>query len=383
VKAFIIRPQSVFFRRALFQVHLWIGVLAGLYIFVVCVSGAALVFRIDFQRATYPQLFTPSAEGPPTDPVTVMDAVKAAYPDRRLSGIDAPTTARPTYLAYVAKGSQFLTVLIDPATARVLGELPDRSWVRTLQDLHFDLLAGRTGRVINGAGACLLLVMSATGLVIWWPGIATWRRAFAVDVRRGWKRVNWDLHSATGIWAVSAIGMWAITGIYFAFPTPFRDAVNRLSPVTVTRPPLSGVPQAGAAPPSWRELVATAQRQMPGRFVARVVVPSTETAAFLVLFSDESPAPAGATNLASVYLDQHTGGLLRQPPRGGRTAGDVIMAWVAPLHVGNFGGLGVKSAWLVLGLSPALLFVTGFIMWWTRVVRPLRSRPVAARAIEA
>ena len=45
------------------------------------------------------------------------------------------------------------------------------------------------------------------------------------------------------------------------------------------------------------------------------------------------------------------------------------MAWVGPLHVGNFGGIGIRIAWLVLGLAPPLLFVTGFIMWWTRVVR--------------
>ena len=29
----------------------------------------------------------------------------------------------------------------------------------------------------------------------------------------------------------------------------------------------------------------------------------------------------------------------------------------------------MRVAWLVLGLSPPMLFVTGFIMWWTRVVR--------------
>ena len=34
-------------------------------------------------------------------------------------------------------------------------------------------------------------------------------------------------------------------------------------------------------------------------------------------------------------------------------------------------------AWLVLGLAPPLLFVTGFIMWWTRVVR---SRWLARRS---
>jgi uncharacterized iron-regulated membrane protein len=62
-------------------------------------------------------------------------------------------------------------------------------------------------------------------------------------------------------------------------------------------------------------------------------------------------------------------GTLRMPLKPARTAGDVVMAWVGPLHVGNFGGTGIRVAWLVLGLAPPLLFVTGFVMWWTRVVR--------------
>ena len=50
------------------------------------------------------------------------------------------------------------------------------------------------------------------------------------------------------------------------------------------------------------------------------------------------------------------------------------------IHVGDFGGWPVKALWVVLGLVPPLLFVTGFIMWWNRVVQPrLKRRPAALR----
>ena len=365
LQTFLDRPQSLFVRRALFQVHLWVGVIVGLYIVLVCLTGAALVFRIDLQRALDPDLFTPRTAGPPADPVDVMESVQRAYPDERLSGVDAPTTARPTYLAYAGKAGRFRTLLADPVSAELLGELSDRSLVRTLQDLHFDLLAGRTGRVINGVGALFLLAMCATGLVIWWPGRSHWRRAFSVDFQRQWKRVNWDLHSAVGIWTVVFVAIWGVTGLSFAFPAAFRSAVNRISPITVTRAPRSNAAPAGQpAAPTWRALVATARRHAPGQHVARVVLPSNERAAFLVMFSPVRPTPVGNADLLPVYLDQYTGEVLT-PPRSARpTTGDAIMAWVGPLHVGNFGGIGVKIAWLVLGLAPALLFVTGFIMWW-------------------
>jgi len=211
--------------------------------------------------------------------------------------------------------------------------------------------------------------MSVTGLFVWWPGRSNWRRAFTVDFRRQWKRVTFDLHSAVGIWTLSLVMMWAVTGVYFAFPAAFRSAVNRISPITVTRAPRSNPSRVGQlAAPTWRALIDKARQQAPGQHVARVVVPSNATAAFLVMFSSARPTPVGA-ELTPVYLDQYTGELLPQTTLPERTAGDVIVAWVAPLHVGAFGGPGVRIAWLVLGLSPLLLFVTGLIMWWTRVVR--------------
>ena len=94
----------MFLRRALFQVHLWLGVITGLYIFIVCVTGAALVFRIDMQRAMHPDLFTPSAAGSAADPVAIMESVTKAYPNERLSGVEAPSTERSTYLAYTSSG---------------------------------------------------------------------------------------------------------------------------------------------------------------------------------------------------------------------------------------------------------------------------------------
>ena len=205
VLSFIDRPQSVFVRRALFQVHLWLGVITGLYIFVVCVTGAALVFRIDMQRALHPDLFTPSAHGPPADPLAIMDSVTRAFPGETLSGIDAPTTARPTYLAYTSSGDRFRTLLLDPVAATMLGELPDTSFVRTLQDLHFDLLGGRTGRIVNGIGAAILALMCVTGLVIWWPGRSNWRRSLLIDVRRTGSASTGTCIARLGFWTVALV----------------------------------------------------------------------------------------------------------------------------------------------------------------------------------
>src|SRR5262245_61644227 len=103
--AFIERPQHVLFRRLVFQLHLWLGAVAGLYLLVISITGAALVFAIERQRVTFPHLFQASV-GTHADLATVMASVRRAYPAYRVSGIDTPTTARPTVLAYVSRGRE-------------------------------------------------------------------------------------------------------------------------------------------------------------------------------------------------------------------------------------------------------------------------------------
>ena len=284
-------------RRAIFQLHLWMGLLIGFYVCVVSVTGAALVFRVDLQRALSPHLLVAGAAGPLADPVTVMASVSRAYPQHSLSGVEAPTTRRPVYLAYVTRGSEFVTVLIDPISTRVLGELPAHAAVVALQDLHFNLMAGRTGRLVNGAGAFAILILCATGLVIWWPGRQGWRRVLAVDVSRG--RLAWRLHRAIGIWSVAVIALSAITGLAFVFPAGFRFVISRGSAVTVTRPPQSAPPtNANPDRPSWTQMIDRARAQAPGMPVARVVLPFGDRGAFLVQFADRSPTPAGLRSAA-------------------------------------------------------------------------------------
>jgi uncharacterized iron-regulated membrane protein len=43
---------------------------------------------------------------------------------------------------------------------------------------------------------------------------------------------------------------------------------------------------------------------------------------------------------------------------------------IRSLHLGSFGGWPVKALWVVLGLAPMFLAVTGVLMWWNRVVSP-------------
>jgi uncharacterized iron-regulated membrane protein len=53
--------------------------------------------------------------------------------------------------------------------------------------------------------------------------------------------------------------------------------------------------------------------------------------------------------------------------------GDAVLAWLARVHFGRFRGNPyqryLQATWFVVGLVPAIMFVTGVVMWWNRVVK--------------
>lgn len=235
------RPQNVWLRRAVFQVHLWSGIGLGLYVFFISVTGSVLVYRNEL------------------------------------------------YEAATSETGMWL--------------------VMKLIDLHADLLGGTTGRRLNTFGALAVLLSAMTGLVIWWPGIQRWRRSLTLKRGVGWKRFNWDLHSAVGFWSFAFILVFALSGLYLCVPNTFADVADWLEPPTQSN---AGI-----------------------RFV------------------------------------------------------DSFLYWLAYLHFGRINGIGIpcsgpgicdqsiKAIWAVFGAAPALMFVTGTIMWWNRVLGPWRRRNLA------
>ena len=53
--------------------------------------------------------------------------------------------------------------------------------------------------------------------------------------------------------------------------------------------------------------------------------------------------------------------------------GDNVLYWFTRLHFGRFGGWFTKVIWTLVGLVPPVMFVTGLLMWWNRVIRPKRA----------
>jgi uncharacterized iron-regulated membrane protein len=226
------QPQNIWLRRALFQVHLWSGIGIGLYVLMISVTGSVLIYSNELYMAATPKPIISTASVPRLTDDQLTEAALRAYPDFHVGDISRAQNLDQAVEITLRRGDQVKNRLFDPRTGNDLGDSVSFgiSAVSELIDLHDNLLGGPTGRMVNGIGALAILALTATGLVVWWPGIKTWRRSLTLHRGVGWKRVIWDLHSMMGIWSLGFILVFVVSGVYLAFPDPFQNVAEGLEP---------------------------------------------------------------------------------------------------------------------------------------------------------
>ncbi|MBZ5660422.1 MAG: PepSY domain-containing protein [Acidobacteriia bacterium] len=226
------RPQIVWLRKALFQIHLWTGIGLGLYIVLMSVSGSAVVFRRELGRTLGREPRVAPGRGARMTQDELKQAARRAYPDYEVTQVFLRKNADQAAEVWLERPGRKLQRLFNPYTGADLGD-PLRLGFRTLLwlvDLHDNLLLAQTGRLINAVGGILTLLIALTGAVIWWPGIDTWRHSVSFRWKSNPKGFNWTFHSALGFWTCAFLIMWAISGVYLSIPKTFNAAVDYFEP---------------------------------------------------------------------------------------------------------------------------------------------------------
>jgi len=387
-------PQRVWLRRVIFQIHLWVGVIVALYCIVIGLSGSALVFKDEIEHITEAQVYRIT---PVPQTVTLEQAIRAIESRRPgwvASGLmDFGKTSEATTVLMRRKTgapeSNYRMVSFNPYTGAVLLDRMRYDGVLGwISNLHFYLLSGKTGLQISGWMSVGLLLLCISGLVVWWPGVKRWAGAIVLRLhgrkRINWKRLNWDLHSVVGFWSCAALLAVTFTGLYFAFPA----ATGAITVVATGGSPAKAMAQMEA--PDRKPAPSSAPSMTVDQViaVARRALPENAPPNYLYL-PGKPGAPFSATGyyngslpysqLVRISLDPHTGEVLGKADTTQQMLGLRVIQYFFTVHFGSFGGDGwlgiaVKVIWVLVGLVPVLLAVTGLIMYWNRKLKPLWLR---------
>ena len=228
-KTWLKAPQTHWLRKLLFQIHLWLGVGLGLYVLAISISGSAILLKSPFYR-----VFEPSTVSAPADAVALTGDALADKLQEVYVGYEVGYTfpsfdrSKATYVV-LNRGGEYFPHYFNQFTGTDLGVA--NPWpikaVEWVADLHDDLFMGRTGRKINGIGGLLFVLMSCSGLLIWWQGRSRWYEGLIIRTRSS-RSMLWQLHSMLGFWAMILMLAWGVSGFQLGFPHYLNQLVDWL-----------------------------------------------------------------------------------------------------------------------------------------------------------
>lgn len=355
-------------RRIASWIHLYGGLSLGVLLIVISVSGSVLVFEDTLHEWLQPDLYHVEPAGERLSMDRVLEAVAQAHPEATPWIATLPTT--PTDPVVVRLGPEAPSVYIDPYRGTVLGDQrPDEGLVHIVAGLHTDLLAGRTGAIIVGVSGLLLVLLTATGLVLWWPRrLKRLWQALRITWAHGSLRFNYDLHRAGGFYTALFLVITSLTGSAFIF---YPTTQQLIATVTATEPWPSSPPTVEAdsgsisdEAVSYSAALQAAGRALPNATPTFLTMP--EDAQSPVTVRLRTPPEWHPNGRSFVYVHPETARVLRVDDAREAPWGAQVLQTFYPLHIGAVGGLVVKWLYVILGLAPAVLSVTGTIIWYKR-----------------
>ncbi|MGH7998947.1 MAG: PepSY-associated TM helix domain-containing protein [Brasilonema sp.] len=277
------------------------------------------------------------------------------------SGIILMHPEKSTYIVRLTPtDGKTIEVFVNPYTGRILGDRQQKTSLRYIAiDLHYSLLAGRTGEIIVGIGGLLLFVLSITGFLLW-PG---WRRlisGFRIKLNAHPKRVNFDIHKVVGIVSVIFLSLIAFTGFCWNFEDFTKPAIYAVTSTPSKSEPVSRL-LPGQSTLNLSAILEKADAALPSAVTTFLVFPSKPEDVFTIYkkFAQE----VNSYGNSAVYLDQYIGEVLRIDNALEAPVGDRIFNSFDPLHYGTFGGFPTRILYVFVGLSPLTLFITGLRMY--------------------
>ena len=349
------------------RLHRWSTFALGVFFLILSVSGTILVFGDELDRLWSPRLFatTPGDIGPDS----ALRAIQIAEPGRTVDWLWFPRPERPVYIGQFGDGLEGRHyVHVDPGTGRVLGRRGEPA-INRIRALHVNFWADLQGALAVGLVGIALLVMMASGLYLWWPGLRKMALGFRVRSKGGPVLVNYDLHNLMGVVTLPLLTLITLTGVGIIFAGTTRLVLHTL---WLDRPePVSRIERLRIEPRPDREmlplgeLVNRARDTIPGFDLMAVVFPRRDDQGLQVRLSQ--PGVRFRDGLARVLLDPYTGEVIGTLDLRTLTPADAFRRkWLISLHVGSYGGVPVRAIYAIVGLVPVALAGTGLAVWWLR-----------------
>lgn len=371
--------------KSLYDVHSWAGFIVGIALFVVCTSGAIAVFNPEIDQWANPALQVTEIGPVRVDADAALETLSRAAPIASheaayfylpadmhgLYGLSAPTEADPQRKLYV---NAYTGAMTAPRNNHVYN---------FLRHLHVRFLLDSYGRLVVGLIGMAMLVSIITGVLIY-------KHIFRDFFRMRWRKAKnprltlADFHRLIGVWALAFHLIIGATGAWLGLEGYATDAVANAQRIfarnevsSMADPPVAiGGPEP-APMASVALMVTRAEAVIPQFEPTNLELENWGTTAAKLTVRGDLPGLIQKSS-AWVSFDAATATRLEIYDVRQKSVWTQLRYALEPLHYGYYGGVWLKICYLILGLLPAVLSVTGALIWFERRRRPTPDTAVAA-----
>jgi uncharacterized iron-regulated membrane protein len=347
-------------RKLLFTIHLYLALIAGVFIAILGVTGSIIAFEPELDHWLHSDLWHVKAEGRALSLAEIGAAVNKRFPGEPITAYILANSADLADQVALKRG----IVFVNPHTADIIGvRPPGPDFLSRVHQLHLRLtwtrpLPSDAGKTIMSAAGVVILFLSISGLYLWWP-----LKRFTIKAGANGRRFWFDAHSAIGIFSLLFFLMLSFTGVLIGFDDA---AVPLMYKVTGSQPaeaPKVPPPSAGAVPIGVDRAMEIAAGAIPGATPFAINVPNAKSSYLVRSHYPEDLTPGGRSR---VIVDQYTGNVLFA--EGSRTApaGTRMVIVNRAIHTGDIYGIPTKTLFSLVSLTLVAQVVTGITMWWKR-----------------
>ncbi|MBL1222577.1 PepSY domain-containing protein [Chryseobacterium sp. L7] len=371
--------------------HLWLGLVSGIIVLVVTLSGTMFVFCdeiIDLcgGNAKYVQA-PPNAKK--MAPEELLARFHQQVPDRKAFYFDtyieagrsfrvASATQPPKEKKATKAGKSkergprgvFAYHYLDPYTGKVIGSTKSYEFFYIVAHIHAQLLAGKFGKTVVGVASIIFFVQLIGGLILWWPkkwNKTTRTTAFKIKSGTKWRRKNYDFHNVFGFYSLLPAVFITITGLIMAYEIltnltqeAFGGTKDAHEIAEKYEPKFD--PEKKAL--SYTDFVNKNFNKFPEAEQFRMSLPRNDSATVYHVVAAKFIGLKSLDKGKSMETNKYTGEEIMYPKEV--QMHEVIEHMNFDLHVGYWGGMFGKIFTFVIGIICTSLPVTGFLIWWGR-----------------
>jgi len=370
------------------RIHLWLGLISGLFVCFLGITGCILAFEREIENVTQPYRNLEVQNKPLLPPTALKKIADRALPNKHAHSIIYQPGKSAQVVYYNFDPEYYYIVFVNQYTGEVIKvkNMNDDFFRIVIMGHYYLWLPPEIGQPVLTTATLMFVVLLFSGLILWWPkNKAASKQRFTIKWNAKWRRVNYDFHNVLGFYITWIIIFIALSGMVMGFQW-FAKSVYFVSSGGKTLNQFEETYSdttrnaklqlnASAADQLWKSYL-DADPKFNGSL--DVHVPENEKASIEIA---KNPDPETYWKADYSYFDQHTLKEIEVKHVFGKlknaTVADKIMRMNYDIHVGSIAGLPGKIIAFFASLIAASMPITGVLIWIGRNKKKKKSTPAA------